>query len=236
MPSLYPKNDVALAPELFERRSYLESILMIPNPNDKLALVLEFWNRLGGLEETGNPVTALHFALTTPTKRRDDKTNSHDSDRMSIDTPASPQSSPPRPLSKVFDRKLTPFGTQSVRSKRKSSDNVIPGDHRADKRFRGSLSAAYRAGKENNDPDDVAALGAVPGLEADDGAEDVDETLPVRDPKYFLPYLAEQDAEARKYQGILLDEEVEAARAFGYHGAGNATDAWTGHFSRYGLM
>lgn len=88
MPSLYPVHDISVSQDLFEKRSYLETILMVPDADAKLAMVLQFWNRLGGLEETGNAVTEIRFSKRGGAKSQSDRV-SEVSDRMDIDSPSS---------------------------------------------------------------------------------------------------------------------------------------------------
>ena len=84
MPDIYPQDDLSVPQDLYEKRSYLEALLMVPNPEYALALVLKFWGRLGGLKETGESVAEIHFAKPRGNDRRS-KNLTASSDRMDID-------------------------------------------------------------------------------------------------------------------------------------------------------
>ena len=73
MPSLYPSNDIRLNPDLFAKRTRLETILSINDPDERLIKVLEFWEELGGLNTTGVPVAEIHLTGDEPLDQKNSR-------------------------------------------------------------------------------------------------------------------------------------------------------------------
>lgn len=224
MPSLYPINDISLDPGLFKKRCYLESVLMLPDINDKLALVLRFWNSLGGLQGNDNSITAIH--LPEPGLSRRDKNTTRSSDRMDIDDIHSDPHAHPSTGFQCYKGDC-PLENFNANGKRKTSGRVItwPSAHETKRRCR--RSSDMDLDTENADLDEPPELYVDEDSECEGG-----EMLRVPKVRYYLPDAAQLDADRRKFGGEWLGEELEADE-----GATAVDDGlWTHNFSQLGLL
>ena len=89
MPSLYPSNDISLDPDFFAKRARLEIILAITDPDEKVANLLQFWEELGGLRETGVSLAEIYCTGEEQIDQKDvcgrKRTTIEAFDRMDID-------------------------------------------------------------------------------------------------------------------------------------------------------
>ena len=233
MPSLYPSNDIGLNPDLFAKRTRLETILSINDPNDRLIKVLEFWEELGGLNTTGVPVAEIHFtgneALDQKNSHQRKRTPAEAFNEMNVDCSKTTTKRQRQRTSEASDRMDIDDNTgarpiHSNEDVQPITDELAkqPSDYNLQLRPTNPASSTEEtsptfAGLSASDIVSIVSKDEDPGDEppelladTEDFDADLEEGLPITKLRYHIPRMVTLENERRDFHGRWLPCEREA--------------------------